>query len=156
MILLTRGDLAGEVRHLLVVRVGEALCASPLVRGTIGATRAGLVAREACARAGLALTDRLSEGDHAGLVEHLRLRGELTETFVMRAVALGKIDFFAATLAALAGEPPGRVRSLLAGGREAGLTALFRSAGLGASCHAVIVHALRMWREIAGGGRAAA
>ena len=38
------------------------------------------------------------------LVEHLRLRGDLTAGFLIRAVANGKIDFFGTALVALSGK----------------------------------------------------
>lgn len=153
--LLGDARLPWETRHALLLRVGAALSASPLVRGMIGAARAERVTRDACIRASLALIDSMSAADHAALVEHLRIRGDLTQSFLIRAVAHGKIDFFGAALVALTGEQTSRVHSLLNGGRDLALAALFRSAGLAAHTHSALIRALQMWREVARGTRLA-
>lgn len=143
--------LPADARHLLLVKVGDALAQSPLVAGLIGPKRAEKVKREACLRACLSLIDGTSAEDMAALVEHLRLSGELTSSFIIRAVAHGKIDFFGAVLVALTGQAYGRVRALLAGGRDIALGALLRTAGLADATHAVILRALKCWREVAAG-----
>lgn len=45
--------------------------------------------------------------------------------------------------------------SLLAGGRDVALSALFRAAGLPASMDAIILCAIKFWREVASGKRVA-
>jgi len=147
--------LPTECRHMLLVKVGEALKGSTLVIASIGTARAERVTREACVKASITLIDRTEADEHAALVEHLRLAGELTPAFVVRAVACGKIDFFGAVLGSLTAQSPARITSMLAGAQNVALSALFRQAGLAASTHPVILAALKIWREVARGERVA-
>jgi len=147
--------LPPECRHLLVVRVGEALSSAPLVQALMGSSRAEKLAREACVKASITLIDSTDSREHAALVEHLRLRGDLTSAFLVRAVVYGKIDFFGAALVALTGRNETRVQSILAVGRDAALSALFAKAGLKQITHLPILAALKIWREVANGERTA-
>ena len=83
------------------------------------------------------------------------MRGDLTASFVIRAVAHGKVDFFGAVLVALTGQAEQRIRSLLAGGHDVALSAVFRTAGLVRGRHGVLIRALKIWREVANGKRVA-
>lgn len=147
--------LPGETRHMLLMKLGEALKDAPLVRALMGQARAERILREACTRASLTLIEATRQEEYAALVEHLRIRGDLTSAFLIRAVAYGRIDFFGAALVALSGQQEGRVRTLLASGRDLALTALFRSARLPDATHRVILRALKVWREVANGKRIA-
>ena len=153
--LLNDRRLPGDCRHMLLVKLGEALKTSPLVIALMGQARAERVTREACQRASLTLLDKTARGEHAALIEHLRLRGELTASFLIRAIAHGKVDFFGSVLMALTGQSEQRVRAILASGRDVAVTALFRSAGLVETLHAVFLRALKVWREVATGKRVA-
>lgn len=153
--LLADPRVPADVRHLLIVSVGEALARSPLVAAVIGAERAEKVRREACVRASLTLVDATPAVDLPALVEHLRLRGDLTASFMIRAVAYGKIDFFGTGLVALTGQGHERIRALLTAGREIAMRAAFRNAGLPDVTHGVILTALKAWREVASGSRMA-
>jgi uncharacterized protein (DUF2336 family) len=147
--------LPSECRHALMVRVGEALSHAPLVRALIGDTRARKIARDACVKACLTLIEGTPVNEHGALIEHLRLRGDLTASFLIRAVAFGKVDFFGSAIGALTGQAEHRVRSLLAGGGDGAVSALLAKAGLGASMRPAIVRALKVWREVAKGKRVA-
>jgi uncharacterized protein (DUF2336 family) len=147
--------LPSDCRHMLLVKLGNALKAAPLVVAMMGAARAEHVTREACVRASLTLIDNTHSGEFAALIEHLRIRGDLTASFLIRAVAHGKIDFFGSVLVALTAQSEARVRALLAGGRDVALSSLFRRAGLSATVYAVILRALKIWREVANGKRVA-
>jgi uncharacterized protein (DUF2336 family) len=149
--LLARKDLPGDCRHLLAIRVGEALADIGIVKAVIGKQRAERLARETCTKASLDLADRHRPEDDAALVEHLRARGEITTAFIIRTVAHGKIDFFGAILTALSGQPADRVGGILAEGRDSALAALFRSAGLADSTHRPLLAALHAWRKVAHG-----
>lgn len=153
--LLEHPELPPECRHMLVMRVGEALKASPLLLRLVGANRAERITRDACVKASLALIDGTRAEEHAALVEHLRLSGELTASFVIRTIAHGKVDFFGAALIALTGQAESRVRALLANGHDVAVSALMRAAGLAESMHRVILTALRVWRDVANGKRVA-
>jgi uncharacterized protein (DUF2336 family) len=111
--------------------------------------------RDACVRASLTVIDGTKPQEHAALIEHLRLRGDLTSSFLIRTIAHGKIDFFGSAMVALTGQSESRVRALLAGGQDVAVIALLRSARLAASTHPVILIALKIWREVANGRRLA-
>jgi uncharacterized protein (DUF2336 family) len=147
--------LPPECRHMLLVKVGEALKAAPLVVALIGRTRAERLTREACAKACVTLVDCTRIEEHPALVEHLRLAGELTPSFLVRAVAHGKIDFLGSVLAGLTGQGTARISSVLAGGRDMAVVALLRSAGLPPAVHKPVLIALKIWREVANGKRVA-
>jgi uncharacterized protein (DUF2336 family) len=153
--LLADHRLPPDCRHLLLVKVGEALKSSRLVLASIGAARAERVTQEAYVKASIKLVERTSPEEHTALVEHMRLRGDLTPSFLVRMLAHGKVDFFGSVLIALTGEREARVRVLLGGGRDAALAALFDKAGVGSSLHGVLLCALKILREVAAGRREA-
>ncbi|TKT76808.1 DUF2336 domain-containing protein [Aquamicrobium sp. LC103] len=153
--MLKHRDLPPDCRHMLMMKLSEALKQSPLVLALMGPARAERVTREACVCASVALIDHTRAQEHAALVEHLRLRGDLTVGFLVRAVARGKVDFLGSVLVALSGQPEARVRSLLAKGRDVALGALLRSAGLPERLHGIILCALKVWRDVATGKRVA-
>lgn len=153
--MLSDRKLPADVHHILMVRLGEALQGAPLVRALIGPARAERITREACVSASVKLIDATPSTECGALVEHLRLRGEMTSSFLVRVVAHGKIDFFGAALVALSGQKESRIRSLLADGRDVALEALFRAAGLADATHRVILRAIKAWREVARGQRIA-
>jgi uncharacterized protein (DUF2336 family) len=153
--MLDLADLPSDCRHMLLVQLGETLGRSSFLLGVMGEARAARMAREACTKASLTLIERTRGDEHPALIEHLRLRGELTTGFLLRAVAAGKIDFFGAALVALTGQSERHVGALLAHGRDVALCALMGSAGLPAHLQAVIASALRVWREVARGHRVA-
>lgn len=147
--------LPADCRHMLLTQVGEALSAAPLVRALMGGERAEKIARDACIKASIALIDSIGQDELPALVEHLRLRGDLTPGFLVRVVAQGKIDFFAAALGVLSGQGDERITALLAGGRDGALAALFTKAGLKRNYHPPLLQALLVWREVANGKRIA-
>lgn len=147
--------LPPDCRHMLLMKVGDALKDSPFVVALVGAARAGRITRDACLKASVTLIDGTSAAEQGALVEHLRIRGDLTPGFILRAVALGKIDFFGAVLVSLTGQTSARVRSLLAAGRDGSIVALLRAAGLPHSMDTVLLAALSVWRDVANGKRVA-
>jgi uncharacterized protein (DUF2336 family) len=147
--------LPAESRHMLLVKLGEALRQSPLVRALMGEAHAERVMRSACIKASLTLVEHTSAEEYPALIEHIRLRGDLTASFLVRAIAHGKVDFFGAALVALTGQAEYRVRALLGTGFDTALCALFGKAGLSQQTHKVILVALRIWRAVARGKRVA-
>jgi uncharacterized protein (DUF2336 family) len=147
--------LPAECRHELLVRLGEALMESPLLRAIFHGERAGRVLKDAWLKASVTLIDRTPTSEFPALVEHLRLRGDLTPRFLIRALAHGKIDFFGASLVALTGYSHERVGELVANGFDSALYALVRKAGLPERTFIVMQRALEIWREVARGKRIA-
>ncbi len=101
--LVSHAGLPADCRHMLLVKLGEALKGAPLVLALMGPARAERMLRDACMKASLTLIEATRAEEHAALVEHLRLRGDLTSAFLIRTVAHGKVDFFGAALVALMG-----------------------------------------------------
>ncbi|WP_139976046.1 DUF2336 domain-containing protein [Ochrobactrum sp. CGA5] len=149
--LLAHPHLPAECRHLLTVKVGEVLQSLPLVKLLLGERRAQKVVGDATARASMQLAETCLQEELPALVEHLRLRGEITTSFVIRAVAGGRIDFFASILAALSDLDEERICAIISGGRPAAITALLRSAGLSDATHAPLIVAIEAWRAVAAG-----
>jgi uncharacterized protein (DUF2336 family) len=153
--LLSDPRLPVDVRHMLVVMLSQALRELPLVMASIGDKRAERVVSEACCRASLSLIERTDEAEHRALIEHLRLRGELTTAFLVHVVAHGRLDFFGAVLETLTGRKPARIRSLIASGGDFALSALLSSAGLKENFIRVALTAIRDWRQVHAGRRVA-
>ena len=151
--LLDDSRLPAETRHALLMKIGEALRDSGLVQALMGRARAERITREACVKASLKLTDTVDQDEHPALVEHLRMRGDVTPSFIIRVLAYGKIDFFGAIIVSLTGQPFKRVQAILAEGRDMAVLALFRKAGLPSDCHTVLTGALKIWRDVARGKR---
>jgi uncharacterized protein (DUF2336 family) len=147
--------LPADCRHMLLVKLGDALKGSPLVVALMGAARAERVLKDACAKASLTLIEGTGAEEHGALIAHLRVRGDLTASFIIRTIAHGKVDFFGSVLVALTGQSEQRVRALLAEGSDVALAAVFRTAGLSETVHGVLVRALKIWREVANGKRVA-
>jgi uncharacterized protein (DUF2336 family) len=147
--------LPADCRHMLLVMLGHALRGASLVVALMGAPRAERITRDACMRAALTLIETTDAADYPALIAHLRLRGDLTTSFLVRAVAHGKVDFFGAVLVALSGQPEHRVRSLLQNGGDVALEAAFRKAELPGAVHTILVRALKIWRDVANGKRLA-
>ena len=147
--------LPPDCRHMLLVKLGEALKSAPLVLALMGEKRADRITKAACLKASVTLIESTPQSEYMALVEHLRLRGDLTASFMIRTVANGKIDFFGTALVALSGRDERRVGSLLAAGRDVAISALLRAAGLADATHTVILCALKVWREVANGRRVA-
>lgn len=153
--LIAHPALPADCRHLLLVKVGEALQRSPLVAAMMGRSRAERVLRDACVKACIGIIERTRAEEHPALIEHLRLRGDLTTSFLVRAVAHGRVDFFGWALVALSAQPDHRVRSILASGSDGALRALLRGAGLAETTHGPMLAAMKTWREVAVGKRTA-
>jgi uncharacterized protein (DUF2336 family) len=149
--LLADRRLPADTRHLLLHKVGETLRSSPFVLALFGPERAERLTRDACRRAAVTLIEHTPPEEHAALVEHLRLRDELSASLIVRTVARGRIDFFAAALVALSGRNEERVASVLASGRRGALLALLSEAALPNVLHGVIERALGIWRSVAAG-----
>jgi uncharacterized protein (DUF2336 family) len=147
--------LPADSRHLLVVKLGDALRDSPFVRGSVGPEYAARMTRNACLKSSLTLVENTTQDEYPALIEHIRLKGDLTAGFLVRIIAYGKVDFFGAAMVALTGQTAARVRSLLADGFDTALCALFGKAGLSKPIHAVILCALKVWRAVARGKRVA-
>ncbi len=151
--LLARSDLPGDARHLLLIKVGEVLTEAPLLKRLMGPTRAKRVLHEACRRASIELVSTTPRTDYPALAEHLRLRGDLTEHFLIRLAAHGRLGFLSVVLQILLDDDRVRTDSLLARGRRNALAAVLKKAGLSPAGSSAVINAVRLWREVADGRR---
>ncbi len=149
--LLAHPKLPAECRHILAAKLGETLRSLPLVSRLLGERRSEKVVRQATSRASMQIAESCPPEELPALVEHLRLSGEITTAFILRATAGGQIDFLAAILAALSEVEPARIAAILSRGRPAALAALFRSAGLAEATHAPLSTAIAAWRAVTAG-----
>lgn len=146
--LFAREDLPAPTRQALVVQLSRSLMQFVTERDWLDEQRAAAIAREACAKATLALAAFAPRAELRRLVSHLRQSGELTAGLILRALLSGHIALFEDALAELSGLPAARVAALIHNRRGLGLDALFRRAGLPASTHPAFRAALAAMAEI--------
>jgi len=145
--LLSREELPADARHRIAVGISETLAGSDLIRNLIGVQKLETLRREACENATVALASGANPEEIPGLIDHLRLQGSLTPAFLMQALCMGKIDFFAAAVVNLSGMSERRVRSILGDGRWHAMRALYEAAGLQRDISEVFVEATLQWRQ---------
>jgi uncharacterized protein (DUF2336 family) len=145
--LLSREELPGDARHMLALGISESLGESSFIQSVIGLRRLDRIKREACEVATVALAGEAPQEDMPDLVEHLRRDGRLTPGFLMQALCMGKLDFFATAIVNLSGVAERRVRSIIADGRFHAARALYESAGLTRDISEVFVEATMLWRR---------
>jgi uncharacterized protein (DUF2336 family) len=146
-LLLDRADLPADARQLLTQHVSNALINLPLAQAAVGASRLQRVAREATETAIVSIAGEIAPREVADLVEHLRISGRLTPSFLMHTLCSGKVEFFAGAIVNLSGCEERRVRSILATGRMHAVRALYESAGLARDISVIFVEATLLWRE---------
>ncbi len=146
-LLLNRWDLPADARQLLTQHVSIALVNLPLAQATIDPSRLHRISREANEAAVVSIAGDLTPREISDLVEHLRVSGHLTPSFLMHALCSGKVEFFAAAIVNLTGCDERRVRSILATGRMHAVRALYESAGLARDISVIFVEATLLWRE---------
>ena len=146
-LLLERGDLPADARQLLTQHVSIALANLPLAQATIDPSRLHRISREANEAAIVSIAGEITSREISDLVEHLRVSGHLTPSFLMRALCSGKVEFFAGAIVSLTGCDERRVRSILATGRMHAVRALYESAGLAREISMIFVEATLQWRD---------
>ena len=140
-------DLPAATRAALVAKLSETLAQFVVARNWLSADRAGRVASEARDRSTMQIAACSRGDDMRGLVQHLRLTGQLTAGLILRALLSGNLELFDAALAELSGLPKGRVSALLHDRGAAGLHALLKRAGLPESTFAAFHVALEACHE---------
>ena len=146
-LLLDRDSLPADARQLLTQHVSDALVALPLAQAAIGINRLQRISREATQSAVVSIAGEIQPREIDDLVEHLRVHGHLTPSFLMHALCSGKVDFFAGAVVNLTGCSEKRVRSILATGRMHSVRALYETAGLTREISTIFVEATLLWRE---------
>jgi len=148
-LLLDRDDLPADVRHTLVLLVGEALASAGIVGQVITAARARQIVQDASEAAVTLIAGEASGQERSYLVEHLRRHSQLTPAFLLQLLCTGKLDFFSEAMSNLSGLEERRVRSILSTGRNHAVKALYQSSGLSGSALEVFIEATRLWRQAA-------
>lgn len=146
-LLLEREDLPADVRHRLVILIGDALANSDLVSAMLARPRLERITREAGETAAISLAGEMNREEIPALIEHMRSAGRLTPALLIQALCSGKVDFFAAAIVCLSGLDEKRVRALLATGRMHAVRALFESIGLDRPVAVVFVEATMLQRD---------
>src|SRR5271154_5936322 len=135
-------DLPAATRAALVAKLSETLAQFVVARNWLSADRAGRVASEARDRSTMNIA-ALSRGeDMRGLVQHLRVTGQLTAGLILRALLSGNLGLFDAALVELSDVPQARVSAILHDRGGASLDALLRRCGLPESTFAAFRIAL--------------
>lgn len=147
--LLDRSTLPGDLRHALMLQLGEALAGHAFVSSMVGAERLRRITREACQSATLRIAEGVPGEELPALVEHLRAIGSVTPAFLITLLCRGNVDFFAAAVVSLTGISAPRVRAILVDGRQGAIRALLGKAGLPQDGLAVYVDAILLWRDTA-------
>src|SRR3954464_7466233 len=122
--------LPAAARLALVAKLSDTLAQFVTARNWLSADRAARVAGEARDRCTVNVAARSRGDDMRGLVQHLRLTGQLTAGLILRALLSGNLELFDAALAELSGLPRARVSALLHERGRASLHALLLRAGL--------------------------
>lgn len=148
-LLLDRNDLPADVRHTLVLLVGEALASAGIVGQVITVARARQIVQDASDAAVTLIAGEASGQERSYLVEHLRQHRQLTPSFLLQLLCTGKLDFFSEAMSNLSGLEERRVRSILATGRNHAVKALYQSTGLSGRALEVFIEATRLWRQAA-------
>ncbi len=131
--LLARSDLPAGLRQSIAARVSDALASFVTGCGWLTPERSARLARESTERVAVALAAGGEDSDAPAIVEVLRLTGRLTPGLMLRSLLSGEPALAEAAFATLSDLPASRVAALLRDRRGAGLTALYRKAGLPAS-----------------------
>src|SRR5437763_14545030 len=108
-------DLPAATRLALVAKLSDTLAQFVVARNWLSADRAARMAGEARDRCTVNVAARSRGADMRGLVQHLRLSGQLTAGLILRALLSGNIDLFDHALTELSGLPRARVSALLSG-----------------------------------------
>src|SRR5580693_5344840 len=146
--MLVLDDLPAATRAALVAKLSETLAQFVVARNWLSADRAGRIAAEARDRSTMNIAARSRGDDLCGLVQHLRVTGQLSAGLILRALLSGNLELFEAALSELSELPLPRVSALLHDRSRASLNALLRRAGLPESTFAAFRIALEVSHEI--------
>lgn len=129
-LMLVLEDLPAATRAALVGKLTDTLAQFVVARNWLNADRAERVTNEARDRSTVNIASFSRGDDMCGLVQHLRVTGQLTAGLILRALLSGNLELFDHALAELSGLPLGRVSALLHERGSASLQALLVRAGL--------------------------
>jgi uncharacterized protein (DUF2336 family) len=141
-------DLPAATRLALVAKLSDTLAQFVTARNWLSPARAARIASEARDRCTVNVAARSRGGDMRGLVQHLRLTGQLTAGLILRALLSGNVELFDYALVELSGLPQARVSALVYDRGGSSLNALLTRAGLPQSTFPAFRAALEASHEI--------
>jgi uncharacterized protein (DUF2336 family) len=142
-----RAKLPIIVAEKLVTRVSENLRRYLMERSDISATLAADLVLQARERSILGLAGQSGDEDVEALVRQLHVNGRLAPSIILRAVCLGDLRFFEASLAQITGVPLVNTRILIHDSGPLGFKAVFNRAGLPEELFTVFNAAIEVARE---------
>jgi uncharacterized protein (DUF2336 family) len=152
--LVRRARLPIIVAEKLVTRVSENLRRHLLERSDIPADLAADLVLQARERSILGLADQSGDDDVEALVRQMHVMGRLAPSIILRAVCLGDLRFFEASLAQITGVPLVNTRILIHDSGPLGFKAVFNRASLPNELFAVFSAAVEVARETKHDGEA--
>jgi len=129
-VLLSRNDLSGVSRLVLVRKVTDSLKACRIVKGALAQDRLERIMRNGSDTALAAIGEAENEESRAEFVGTLMRADQINTRLLLHAVVTGRAMFFAACIGVLAETSSAKVFTLLQGGSRAALVALFARCGL--------------------------
>src|SRR6185312_454865 len=145
--MLVLDGLPAATRAALVAKLSDTLAQFVVARNWLSEERAGRIADESRERSTISIAARSRGEDMQGLVQHLRVTGQLNAGLILRALLSGNLELFDAALDELADLPLARVTALLHDRGGASLQALLIRAGLPESTFAAFRVALEASEE---------
>lgn len=128
-----RPKLPVTIAERLVTLVSENMRIELAKRHELGSNLAADLILQIRERAIIGLSEEGDENDLELLIAQLHENGRLTPTIILRALCMGDLDFFEASIAELSGVPLKNVRVLIHDTGRLGLSAVFKQAGLPAT-----------------------
>jgi uncharacterized protein (DUF2336 family) len=128
-----RPRLPVTVAERLVTMVSEGLKGELVKRHELPASLATDLVLQSRERATINLSTESDEDELEQLVRQMHERGRLTPSIILRALCMGDLRFFEASVAELARAPVVNARTLIHDSGDLGLRAVFDKAGLPAS-----------------------
>lgn len=147
-LLMDRTDLAAESRLLLITRLSTSLSTFVAGNNWISSDRAATVAREAWEKSAISFAASVSDEDVESIVKSLVTEGQLTVSFLLRAVCMGNITLVARAFSELSGIRFARVETILSRDRQSAFRAVYDRAGLPSSAFRIFASAIATWRRL--------
>jgi len=138
-VLLSRNDLSGVSRLVLVRKVTESLRACRMVKGALSQDRLERIVRNGSDTALAAIGEAETDETRAEFVGALMRADQINTRLLLHAVVTGRAMFFAACIGVLAETSSAKVFTLLQSGSRAALVALFARCGLSKSSQELLL-----------------
>lgn len=147
--MVARPKLPVTVTERLVTMVSDSLKEELAKRQELPATMAVDLILQSRERATVILSSESDEGDVERLVRQLRQNGRLTPSIMLRALCMGDLTFYEASMSELTGLPLINVRQLIHDSGRLGLKAIYEKTSLPPSHYPAVRAAIDVARETA-------